>query len=298
LHNEPIILGYIDVRLLNSSRKQIITAYKQKYANKPFKEELIINFPLDLDDFESIFWFVHKISSENFKIASVFHNASQRLANNIGCSHITSFFLEKTMSTNYFGPFFLTELLAEYLKRQYHQDGYRVNMLTLGTDSIVKTHKSKCHFLTFNLNFQDRDQVYSGKTAFIHSKIALTLWQQYLAKIYENIGLDTVIYCPVARKKKFLQNLQHGKRNSVVKGTDEFTEFGKHAPEDFVSNIFQFLTTNNHSQSGKIFKDADVEIKLEIENNSFLHQMVLYEDTRYEIVKILERDGFASLLKS
>ena len=44
------------------------------------------------------------------------------------------------MSTNYFGPFLLTEVLVDYLKKQFSKDKVRINMICPITRLIDRTY--------------------------------------------------------------------------------------------------------------------------------------------------------------
>ena len=97
---------------------------------------------INLDDPISIFKFSTEISTKNIKIRSIFHCAGVVMDIKSKVRSMTPYNLEQSMSTNYFGPFLLTELLLNYLKGQYENDKQRINMVCISTRLIDKQYNS------------------------------------------------------------------------------------------------------------------------------------------------------------
>ena len=117
----------------------------------PGRNLILIN--ADLDDPKSLVEFVRKLITNSVKICAILHNAAVAMDIYAKKRTMTPQGIERSVSTNYLGPFLLTELMLPYLKEQFHRDAQRIRLMCLGTRFIKKGYDatiSSCIFSALN----------------------------------------------------------------------------------------------------------------------------------------------------
>ncbi|XP_061190236.1 retinol dehydrogenase 13-like [Saccostrea echinata] len=198
-------IGFEAARTLCEAGNDVILACRNEENGKAAVEKILQENPkalatflqLDLADLASIRKFVEDFHAvrKNLNVlvndAGVFLNASDTVRK------FTKDNFELTMGTNYLGPFLLTHLLLDDLKKTANENG----------DSRIVFVTSSLHDINFKFNrggesfdlenfFLEKDATYTGRQAYKNSKVALVMNTYSLARKLEGTGISVNCMCP------------------------------------------------------------------------------------------------------
>ncbi|KAL2720352.1 retinol dehydrogenase 14 isoform X2 [Vespula squamosa] len=187
--------------LAKRGAKVIMACRNVDLANK-IKEDIIketnnfnINVrKLDLCSLQSIRKFAEQINKEESKLDVLIHNAgvAQFLRNEVSKDN-----LEITMQTNHYGPFLLTHLLIDLLKRSYRS-------------RIIVVSSIGYRFASINLNNPNPTNAILPFYLYFVSKRANVVFTLELARRLEGTGVTANCIHPGIIETNLLQNIPNG----------------------------------------------------------------------------------------
>lgn len=192
-------IGYFTALDLAMRNARVILACrntdKGEDAARRIKEETgnenLVVYELDVSSMKSIRKFLQQISLEEERCDILINNAG---VTGIVSKMITDEGLEYMYATNYFGPFLLTNLLIDLLKRS--------------TPSRIVNVSSIAHIWgTVELDNLNSEQSYSTGQVYFGSKLALVIFTRELAKRLEGTGVTANSLHPGTVRTDLLRHL-------------------------------------------------------------------------------------------
>lgn len=162
-------------------------------------QALVHFLPLDLCNRESIEKFAESFREMDKKLTVLINNAGVLLGFKDTKRQMGSDGFEKTLSTNYFGPWLLTHLLLEDLKKTASENEEKeariINVVCAAHDHTA----SRKHNLK-ELDAEDlalcKEGVFNGGQAYKDSKAAMVMFTYELAKQLEGSNVSVNAVCP------------------------------------------------------------------------------------------------------
>ncbi|KAF2897599.1 hypothetical protein ILUMI_08568 [Ignelater luminosus] len=193
---------------------------------------------IDLSSLASVRAFAKEINETEERLDILVNNAAQG-----GIEHqLTADGLGLTMQSNYFGPFLLTHLLIELLKKSAPS---RVVNVSSETARVAKLDLN-------NLNGPS-DSYFTKSMDYANTKLCNCLFTTELARRLRGSGVETYVVQPGAVKTEFLKNLSYSYRivlDAIALITHKNGEAGAQ------TSIYASVSKDVIGQSGEYFGEC------------------------------------------
>jgi len=243
--NARVILACRDEVKAESAKNKIIAASNNKN---------VVVRVIDLCVMRSVKDFARQIISEETRLDVLINNAGIVSAGKP--REVTDEGLETLFAANYFGPFLLTNLLLDLLKKS-------APSRIINVSSIV----NKFGVIDFN-NLQG-EKYFQYHTRYFDSKLALILFTRQLARRLEDSGVTANVLHPGSVHSQLLRNLNPFLRIPIQLFMRLFC---RTAQEGAQTSIYLSISEEVSEISGKYFIDCDIQ---EGEANPLSHDMKL-----------------------
>lgn len=237
--------------------KRVIDKIKQQNANA-----LATYMHLDLADLKSVRKFVEEFQATEKKLSILINNAGVALNFKDTTRQYTEDNFELTIGTNHLGPFLLTNLLLEDLKKAATDGGdARIVVVTSSVHEPKSSKKTKHlqpidpdNLLLFN------DGTYNGLQAYKNSKAANLLFTYELAKKIEGTGVKVNAICPGIVPATDLMRHAGGAQKAfaryVLHGMLRFAKLTKTIQQSAQAIVAIATDEKYKDANGKYFKDG------------------------------------------
>jgi len=200
-------LGYESARILCEAGNDVILACrdeeKAKRAIAKIKQQtpnaLATYIHLDLAELKSVRQFVEEFHALNKKLNVLINNAGVALNFRDTKRQYTEDNFDLTIGTNHLGPFLLTNLLLDDLKKAAQEENgdARIVVVTSSMHEPKASKKTK-HLQPIDIDnlFLFNEGTYNGLQAYKNSKAANLLFTYELAKKLDGTGVKVNAICP------------------------------------------------------------------------------------------------------
>lgn len=193
-------IGFEAAKKLCEAGNDVILACRDEVKGKAAVENILKENPnalatylqLDLADMASIRKFVEDFHALGKKLNVLVNNAGLFLKSDDRVRQFTKDNFELTMGTNHLGPFLLTHLLLEDLKKTGKENGdSRIVMVSSSLHDVNErmNRGSSVQNLDLENFFLDKEGTYSGQQAYKNSKVAMVMSTYSLAQQLEGTGV-------------------------------------------------------------------------------------------------------------
>ncbi|KAJ8313584.1 hypothetical protein KUTeg_008145 [Tegillarca granosa] len=202
-------IGFEVARHLCEGGNDVVLACRSEEKGKAAVEKILAQNPnalatfmqLDLEDLSSVRKFVEDFHSTGKELHVLVNNAGMSYAFKDKTRRFTKDNFEMTMGINHLGPFLLTHLLLDDLKKtaEEGEDGEAriINVTSSMHDLSVRTNRSNnVQPLDMENFFLDKPSTYSGIQAYKNSKLAQILFTYELARKLEGSKVTVNCVCP------------------------------------------------------------------------------------------------------
>lgn len=200
-------LGYEVARYLAEGGNDVILACRsEERANRAIEKikrlhpnALVTFMQLDLASVESVRKFVENWHASGKQLHVLVNNAGSMPAFKDNTRHFTPENFEQTIGTNYLGPFLLTNLLLEELKKAgglENGDARIINVTCSIHDPDSVKRKNKLKPIDFDNFFLFNPGTHSSLQAYKNSKAALVMFTYELARRLEGTNVTANVVDP------------------------------------------------------------------------------------------------------
>lgn len=200
-------IGFEAAKKLCEAGNDVILACRDEVKGKAAVENILKENPnalatylqLDLADMASIRKFVEDFHALGKKLNVLVNNAGLFLKSDDRVRQFTKDNFELTMGTNHLGPFLLTHLLLEDLKKTGKENGdSRIVMVSSSLHDVNErmNRGSSVQNLDLENFFLDKEGTYSGQQAYKNSKVAMVMSTCSLAQQLEGTGVSVTCMNP------------------------------------------------------------------------------------------------------
>lgn len=200
-------IGFEAAKKLCEAGNDVILACRDEVKGKAAVENILKENPnalatylqLDLADMASIRKFVEDFHALGKKLNVLVNNAGLFLKSDDRVRQFTKDNFELTMGTNHLGPFLLTHLLLEDLKKTGKENGdSRIVMVSSSLHNVNErmNRGSSVQNLDLENFFLDKEGTYSGQQAYKNSKVAMVMSTCSLAQQLEETGVSVTCMNP------------------------------------------------------------------------------------------------------
>lgn len=200
-------IGFEAAKKLCEAGNDVILACRDEVKGKAAVENILKENPnalatylqLDLADMASIRKFVEDFHALGKKLNVLVNNAGLFLKSDDRVRQFTKDNFELTMGTNHLGPFLLTHLLLEDLKKTGKENGdSRIVMVSSSLHDVNErmNRGSSVQNLDLENFFLDKEGTYSGQQAYKNSKVAMVMSTCSLAQQLEATGVSVTCMNP------------------------------------------------------------------------------------------------------
>lgn len=200
-------IGFEAAKKLCEAGNDVILACRDEVKGKAAVENILKENPnalatylqLDLADMASIRKFVEDFHALGKKLNVLVNNAGLFLKSDDRVRQFTKDNFELTMGTNHLGPFLLTHLLLEDLKKTGKENGdSRIVMVSSSLHNVNErmNRGSSVQNLDLENFFLDKEGTYSGQQAYKNSKVAMVMSTCSLAQQLEGTGVSVTCMNP------------------------------------------------------------------------------------------------------
>lgn len=192
-------IGFDAAKKLCEAGNDVILACRDEVKGKAAVENILKENPnalatylqLDLADMASIRKFVEDFHALGKKLNVLVNNAGLFLKGDDRVRQFTKDNFELTMGTNHLGPFLLTHLLLEDLKKTGKETGdSRIVMVSSSLHDVNERMNRDSSVLNLDNFFLDKEGTYSGQQAYKNSKVAMVMSTYSLAQQLEGTGVS------------------------------------------------------------------------------------------------------------
>lgn len=198
-------IGFEAAKKLCEAGNDVILACRDEVKGKAAVENILKENPnalatylqLDLADMASIRKFVEDFHALGKKLNVLVNNAGLFLKGDDRVRQFTKDNFELTMGTNHLGPFLLTHLLLEDLKKTGKETGdSRIVMVSSSLHDVNERMNRGSSVLDLDNFFLDKEGTYSGQQAYKNSKVAMVMSTYSLAQQLEGTGVSVTCMNP------------------------------------------------------------------------------------------------------
>lgn len=198
-------IGFEAAKKLCEAGNDVILACRDEVKGKAAVENILKENPnalatylqLDLADMASIRKFVEDFHALGKKLNVLVNNAGLFLKSDDRVRQFTKDNFELTMGTNHLGPFLLTHLLLEDLKKTGKETGdSRIVMVSSSLHDVNERMNRGSSVLDLDNFFLDKEGTYSGQQAYKNSKVAMVMSTYSLAQQLEGTGVSVTCMNP------------------------------------------------------------------------------------------------------
>ncbi|XP_061186025.1 retinol dehydrogenase 13-like [Saccostrea echinata] len=199
-------IGFEAAKKLCEAGNDVILACRSEENGKAAVEKILQENPnalatflqLDLADLASIRKFVEDFHALGKKLNVLVNNAGIFLKMSDRVRKFTKDNFELTMGTNYLGPFLLTHLLLDDLKKTASENGDSRIVMVASTLHDINDRGNRGGVKPFDLEnfFLEKDGTYNGHQAYKNSKLAMVMSTHSLARKLEGTGVSVNCMCP------------------------------------------------------------------------------------------------------
>lgn len=198
-------IGFEAAKKLCEAGNDVILACRDEVKGKAAVENILKENPnalatylqLDLADMASIRKFVEDFHALGKKLNVLVNNAGLFLKGDDRVRQFTKDNFELTMGTNHLGPFLLTHLLLEDLKKTGKETGdSRIVMVSSSLHDVNERMNRDSSVLDLDNFFLDKEGTYSGQQAYKNSKVAMVMSTYSLAQQLEGTGVSVTCMNP------------------------------------------------------------------------------------------------------
>lgn len=198
-------IGFEAAKKLCEAGNNVILACRDEVKGKAAVENILKENPnalatylqLDLADMASIRKFVEDFHALGKKLNVLVNNAGLFLKGDDRVRQFTKDNFELTMGTNHLGPFLLTHLLLEDLKKTGKETGdSRIVMVSSSLHDVNERMNRGSSVLDLDNFFLDKEGTYSGQQAYKNSKVAMVMSTYSLAQQLEGTGVSVTCMNP------------------------------------------------------------------------------------------------------
>lgn len=198
-------IGFEAAKKLCEAGNDVILACRDEVKGKAAVENILKENPnalatylqLDLADMASIRKFVEDFHALGKKLNVLVNNAGLFLKGDDRVRQFTKDNFELTMGTNHLGPFLLTHLLLEDLKKTGKETGdSRIVMVSSSLHDVNERMNRGSSVLDLENFFLDKEGTYSGQQAYKNSKVAMVMSTYSLAQQLEGTGVSVTCMNP------------------------------------------------------------------------------------------------------
>ncbi|XP_056007617.1 retinol dehydrogenase 11-like isoform X2 [Ostrea edulis] len=198
-------IGFEAARKLCEAGNDVILACRSEENGKAAVERILEGNPnalatflqLDVADLASVRKFVEDFHNLGKKLHVLVNNAGLFLRQDDRVRQFTKDNFELTMGTNYLGPFLLTHLLLDDLKKTGSESGdSRIVMVTSSLHDLNNRMNRDLDKLDMENFFMEKEGSFSGNQAYKNSKVALVMFMYSLARKLEGTGVAVNSMCP------------------------------------------------------------------------------------------------------
>lgn len=194
-------IGYAAAQNLCEGGNDVILACRNEEKGKAAVEQILKKHPnalatfmqLDLADMASIRKFVEDFHETGKKLNVLINNAGVYMLQ----KQWTKDNFEMTVGTNHLGPFLLTHLLLDDLKKTASDAGEAriINVTSSLHDKALKIRKAP-EMLSTEDFFLDKEGAYTPEQSYRNSKLCNVLMTQSLSKQLDGTGVTCNCVCP------------------------------------------------------------------------------------------------------
>ncbi|XP_062613562.1 retinol dehydrogenase 13-like [Saccostrea cucullata] len=288
-------IGFEAAKKLCEAGNDVILACRNEEKGKAAVEKILQENPnalatflqLDVADLASVRKFVEDFHALGKKLNVLVNNAGVFLNRSERVREFTKDNFELTMGTNYLGPFLLTHLLLDDLKKTGSESGDSRIVMVASSLHDTNDRGNRGGVKPFDLEnfFLEKDGTYNGQQAYKNSKLAMVMSTYSLARKLEGSGVSVNCMCPgfipstqlsrhASSASRFMLKYLMGPVFKVAKISRTVDHGSKMIVELSVNEKYKDV-------SGKYFKDFEEAESSEESRNEELQGQVYELSARY-----------------
>jgi NAD(P)-dependent dehydrogenase (short-subunit alcohol dehydrogenase family) len=271
METAKIVRGKLSISLFDSSANNLLIKFKEEIATESENSKIILHH-LDLSSFQSVREFCANVIETEPKIDILIHNAGY---GGILSKAVSVDGIEYTMATNHYGPFLMTNLLIDLLKKSAP-----CRIVVVG---------SKAHTLSFlDPTIQDHlnpADFWFPLALYANSKLANLLFTFELARRLEGSGVTVNALHPGSIDSDIWRNYPFP-LNLAIRILRIFL---RTVEEGMQTTLFASLSTSLENVSGKYFRNCKLA-KPNTNSQNTEWQRVLWEES-VKIVQLIQTDS-------
>eukprot|EP00918_Siedleckia_nematoides_P024012 GHVU01051773.1.p1 GENE.GHVU01051773.1~~GHVU01051773.1.p1 ORF type:complete len:410 (+),score=109.43 GHVU01051773.1:88-1317(+) len=284
-------IGYETARYLCEGGNDVILACRnEEKANRAIEKIKRTNpnalasfMKLDLSDLESVRKFVEAFRETGKKLNVLVNNAGVAYGAKDTSRKYTTENFEITVGTNHLGPFLLTNLLLEDLKKAAAEENGDARIVTVAShvhDQEAIKRRSNLQPIDLDDLFLFKEGVYNGFQAYKNSKAANIMFTYELARKLEDSKVKANCVCPGFVPGTDLNRNSGGMQKFfnrwVLHGMLRFTKITRSVQQGAMA-VCNLATDEKYKEvTGKYFKDGQ-EVKSSEETLNEENQKKLWE---------------------
>ncbi|XP_059152984.1 retinol dehydrogenase 14-like isoform X2 [Physella acuta] len=230
--NARVVLGCRNLNKGEQARDSIISSSGNKN---------VVVYEVDLCSLKSIRNFTKKFLTEEPRLDILVNNAG--VVTEGKPKTVTDEGLETIFAVNYFGPFLLTNLLLDLMKKS-------------APSRIVNLSSVVNKYGTIDFNNLNAEKSFKHYERYFDSKLAIIMFTRVLARKLEGSGVTVNVLHPGSVATKLLDNLNFFIRVPVATFIRVFCKTGEEGAQ---TSIYLSVSDDVKDISGKYFVDCKIE---------------------------------------